>query len=590
MLNIEPALTVAESYWNGASWQQAAEAAVSGKSGAEDVAVEAPKRFEHTQDPYWLIPWGLALWKLGRHSDAAQALQMAGPNLDGCVEYLILKGMVLRQLPNGKPEALKAYQQALALDPNRSDIPYNIGNLVREDDPEAAEKAYRSSISLGNQSHLIWHNLGLAVNDLGRHQEALSLFKTSLLLNPSDADTWCNAGLALFSDEQFERAIPFFHFSLTLDSHHSASLINIGQALINELRPEEAIAYLSKGIALDGSSTNSLWNLALGKLLLGEFSEGWQLYETRFDTKQFSATKFPTSGKRVLALEDLPGPEGPELVVWSEQGLGDAIQFIRYLKLLEARRVPFRFHTRPQLVSLFQQWSVFGDRVELEKTQDPSSDHRPHLPLLSFPHIFKTELSTIPSALPYLRAPGPAPEHLLVPPPPGGIAVGLVWASNPDNKSMYRHKSMPLELLMPKLSELLDLDLIDLHTLQFGSDGSQLDPWRGHERITDWSQTLKDFSDTAHVIQQLDLLITVDTAAAHLAGALNKPCWLLLPANADFRWLKGRAESPWYPNGMRLFRQAGRNNWSSVVAQLHEAFDDLFQLQLGPLAAAKLGR
>ena len=119
---------------------------------------------------------------------------------------------------------------------------------------------------------------------------------------------------------------------------------------------------------------------------------------------------------------------------------------------------------------------------------------------------------------------------------------------------------------MPRLLDLLEMDLIDLHSLQFGDDRAQLDPFRSHERITDWSEAIEDFSDTAHVIRQLDLVITVDTAVAHLAAALNRPTWLLLPSNCDFRWLLDRSESPWYPRGLRLFRQPDHGDWDTVIA------------------------
>jgi len=276
-------------------------------------------------------------------------------------------------------------------------------------------------------------------------------------------------------------------------------------------------------------------------------------------------------------------------VVWSEQGMGDAIQFVRYLALLEAAQVPFVFLSRPQLLTLLRDWTGLGDRVQLLKSTDPATDQRPHLALMSLPMIFGTELHTIPSGVPYLHPPEATPAHLLVPPPPGGLAVGLVWASNPDNKAMYKNKSMPLVLLMPRLIELAELDLIELHSLQFGEDAEQLAPWRDHPRVTDWKNHLADFAETAHVVRQLDLVITIDTAVAHLAGALNRPTWVLLPQNADFRWLKGRDDSPWYPSA-RLFRQTGHGDWASVVDQIKTTLDSMLLLDVDALVEAKLAR
>ena len=151
---------------------------------------------------------------------------------------------------------------------------------------------------------------------------------------------------------------------------------------------------------------------------------------------------------------------------------------------------------------------------------------------------------------------------------------------------MYRNKSVSLECLMSSISPPLRLGLIELHCLQFGDDSEQLNPWRYMDGIIDWKDRLQDFSDTAHVVSQLDLVICVDTAVAHLAGALNRPTWLLLPYNADFRWLRDRTDSHWYPS-MHLFRQTSRNDWSSVLVQLNTALDELFQLNLASLAIAK---
>jgi len=144
-----------------------------------------------------------------------------------------------------------------------------------------------------------------------------------------------------------------------------------------------------------------------------------------------------------------------------------------------------------------------------------------------------------------------------------------VWASNPTNKAMYRHKSLPLELLLPRLLPALHHDLIELHSLQVGDAAQQLMPYASLDGVHNWNGKLQNFSDTAHVVHQLDLLISVDTAVAHVAGGLDKPTWLLLQHNADFRWLRGRSDSPWYPC-MSLIRQNKLGNWPSAVSQLQE--------------------
>ena len=266
--------------------------------------------------------------------------------------------------------------------------------------------------------------------------------------------------------------------------------------------------------------------------------------------------------------------------------MGDSIQFVRYLQLLRTAGIPFLFIARDSLFSLMQNWTGLSNHIVRSKDLSNEIDQRPHVPLMSLPMIFNTDHHTIPASVPYLATCETTPEHLKIIQPAGGMSVGLVWASNPDNKAMYRNKSIPLDHLMPLLIPPLQLGLIELHCLQFGLDNNQLDPWRQMDGITDWKNDLGDFSDTAHVLNQLDLVVCIDTAVAHLAGALNRPTWLLLPHNADFRWLRDRNDSPWYPS-MRLFRQTARNDWSSVVEQLNAALNELFQLDVASLANSK---
>jgi hypothetical protein len=174
----------------------------------------------------------------------------------------------------------------------------------------------------------------------------------------------------------------------------------------------------------------------------------------------------------------------------------------------------------------------------------------------------------------YLQAPPIIASGLKFDRQPFAINIGLVWASGVDNKDMYADKSMQLELLLPLFDSWRQERLVVLHSLQVGADADQLEPWRGQRGVVDWSEKLDTFLDTASVLSQLDLVISVDTAVAHVAGGLDKPTWLLLQHNADFRWLRGRADTPWYPN-MTLIRQKKLGDWSSVVEQVQERLQQL---------------
>lgn len=550
---------------------------------------EATRCLETTGDGCWGLPLALAYWVQKKYKECCDVLE----NKDverACSQsflYFNLLGMSVRHLPSGESRAKVAYERALAIDPQRADTLYNLANLLKDDDPLRSDQLYSKSLYLNPWGAECWHNYGSNLTNLHFQEYAIKAIKISLHLDPHVADVWCNLGLAYYGLDRFDEAERCFRFSLSMDTSHAQSHINLGNTLINVFRPDEAVVLLERGLELDPSSHNSLWNLALAYLLLGRFDPGWKYYEARFKAcKEFETLNPPTSGPQVKSFLQLPRPGEPELIVWSEQGLGDSIQFIRYLHYLKAAGIPFLFVAREVLFSLFQEWSGLSDHIVKSTTLFGVNDHRPHVPLMSLPMIFNTDHHSIPASVPYFALSKPTDDRLKITQPAGGISVGLVWASNPDNKAMYRNKSIPLKMLMPCLIPSLQLNLIHVHSLQFGPDNEQLNPWRQKEGILDWENDLHDFSETAHVVAQLDLVICVDTAVAHLAGALNRPTWLLLPYNADFRWLRERNDSPWYPS-MRLFRQTARNDWTSVVEQLKAAFDELFQLDVESIARAK---
>ena len=559
------------------------------ESKLEPILVQAAEQLAESQDLRWLYALGFGCWRLKRFAQAHNWLEQGRQAFGGDVTFQMMCGMVSRRLPDGIPSALEAYGQAIRLDPTRADPYYNLGNLLLEEHPARAERTFSLSLAVEALSASTWHNHGISLNRMERFEEAMPSFKKSITLDPGVADVWCNLGLAYFGCQRFEQAYGCFEHAITLDARHPASHINVGNALINLLQPEQALSYLERGVELDQASSNSLFNLSLAYLLLGEYSKGWRFYEARFATDGFKALSAPSAGSQPSSLQECPQEGDPPLVVWTEQGVGDAIQFGRYIHLLKAARVPFTLMTRKPLLRLFRDWFGCGDAVQEQPKETNQDDHRSQIPMLSLPLLFGTELHSVPSTTPYLTWSGPVPEHLRVQTPPGGLSVGLVWATNPDNKAMYHNKSLPLKLLMPLLADLVDLDLIDLHSLQFGEDVNQLDPWKDHPRITDWSQHLQDFSDTAHVVRQLDLVISVDTAVAHLAGALHRPTWLLLPCNADFRWLRNRDDSPWYST-MRLFRQPSRQDWEGLVELVQDALNDLFLFDLQKLSEGELKR
>ena len=215
---------------------------------------------------------------------------------------------------------------------------------------------------LADPWRLAWHNHGIALNGQQRFVQAQPVLQTSLRMDPSSADAWCNLGLAYFGAEAFAQAQRAFSVAISLDQHHPASHVNMGNALISLFQPEQALRYLERGVQLEQSSANSLWNLALAYLLTGDFKRGWDYYEARFSTENFTDDVRPSTGPQPQSLELCSRDPANPLLVWTEQGIGDAIQFGRYLALLQASGVQFLFMTRKPLIRLFRDWLGLGDR------------------------------------------------------------------------------------------------------------------------------------------------------------------------------------------------------------------------------------
>ena len=558
-----------------------------GQVDPEEALLRAQSALELAQaDPCWALTACMALWQLQRYSEAFELHSSYAHHFHDNAAAWVIAGMCARRLPQHEARAEKALRRAIELDPGRSDAHYNLGNLLNDAERyDEAVKAYQASLDLNANAPLVWHNLGIALREVDQLDEADQAMRTSVQLDPFNPDAWCNLGLVAHSRKNYELSTRFYLNSIALNEGHATSWTNLGMSLLDGLKPEEALPALRRGHNLDPSSPDALFNLALTLLLLGHYDEGWRLYESRFTTKQFKNTQPPSTGLWITSIEQLLelARTNQPCLIWSEQGLGDAVQFVRYLPILQELQIPFAFATQPPLLPLFQQWGPAGTLVLDQTRLEAPWNEAPHLALLSLPRLLRSDLATIPMVTPYFKAPGPPPEHLLVAPPPGGIAIGLVWASSPVNKAMYRHKSMPLKLLLPRLLPALRNDLIELHSLQVGDDAAQLAPWAALDGIHNWNGKLQNFSDTAHVVHQLDLLISIDTAVAHLGGAMAIPTWILLPSNADFRWLHNRTDSPWYEM-VRLFRQPGINDWQGCIDQVIDALGEAVGLDLERLA------
>lgn len=435
-----------------------------------------------------------------------------------------LKRLALLYLTLGRlDEAEQCCNRVLSYNPADAMVYNCLANVKQEQgDYDAAEATYQTALQHGASKAGIYANLGNLFHARGDFQQSLDWYKKSLVLVPDSAATLASLGFLYFRYACFAEAHDCFDRALEIEPDNHAVR----------------------------------WNRALLLLLIGEFRQGWQDYESRFKTvetiRQFGRRH---SDKPRWAGEEI---KDKTLLVYAEQGLGDSLQFCRYLPLIRARVGRLVFECQPPLLGLMgglegvDQLIKPGDEVEYDA----------QIPLLSLPGLLETDFENMPAEVPYLQADA---EHLskwrgII--NGSGLNVGLVWAGNPKGLNDKR-RSFDLQTLAP----LAGLENVSFYSLQKGATAEQLrNPPAGLE-IIDLGPQLEDFSDTAAAICQLDLVISVCTAVAHLTGALGRPAWTLLSYPADWRWFRDREDSPWYPT-MRLFRQSEVGVWTPVLERV----------------------
>lgn len=388
----------------------------------------------------------------------------------------------------------------------------------------------------------------------GQFDLAEAAYRRALSLRPGDADALVNIGSALFRQGRLEEAAAAHRDAIARNPSHAYASKNLAAAWRALGRYEEALVSYRQAIALQPALAEAHRDEALLLLLLGDYANGWEKYEWRWRCRAVGAR--PLAGDRWNG----ESVDGEALLLHAEQGLGDTIQFARYAPLVASRGVRVVLAVPEALRTLMAGGLAGGLQVRAAETLPPGRYR--HAYLLSLPRIFRTRLDTIPAAIPYIK---PPPDALArwagALPQAGELRIGLAWAGNPRHEN-DANRSLPLETLLP----LLSIPGTRFASLQVGDAAAAIGRAPAPP-ILDWGSRLTGFADTAGAMANLDLVIAVDTAVAHLAGAMGKPVWLLLPHVPDWRWLLGREDSPWYPT-MRLFRQPSRGDWTAVVARV----------------------
>jgi tetratricopeptide (TPR) repeat protein len=506
------------------------------------------------------------------HPDALHFLGLLAQQCGQPAAAVELISAALRTIPNHAPchlhlglalealgrhaEALASYRRAKELDPQFPEAHNNEGTvLLSLDDPAGALPCLDRAIELHPDFAVARNNRGMALVTLGRPEAALADLDRALALRPDYPEALLNRGNALQALGRFDEAIAAYRRSLTLNPGNADTHNNLGHALHAAGQSAEAIASYRRAQELQPEFAAALWNEGVAHLRQGDFATGWPLFEWRH--RALGTRRLVREYREPLWLG--AGPvAGRTILVHHEQGLGDTIQMLRYVPELAARGARVVIQVPGALAELAR--SLPGNAVVVEEGLAlPSFDLQ--CPMMSLPLAFGTAVGTIPARVPYLAATAAARDEwadLLG--PAGARRIGLAWSGSPGHQG-DRLRSIPL----PLLAALFDRPS-EFHSLQREYREADRGPLAALG-LRDWSSRLATLADTAALVSHMDLVITVDTAVAHLAGALGKPVWLLLPFSADYRWLSGRTDSPWYPT-MRLFRQATAGDWPGVVRRV----------------------
>ena len=458
-------------------------------------------------------------------------------------------------------EAERYLYRALALEPESAEIQLHLADLFgllgRHD---AALQCCLEAVRLAPEFPQGRNNLGNAYRNVGRLDEATAEFRRAISLNKGLAEAHFNLGLVNHQRGDLPGATRCFRSALQSRPDFADAHLNLGFLLEEQGDVSGAIESYRSAIAVQPELIEAHVNLGMQLLLAGRFAEGWNEYEWRLRYPEYGADAARVAAPRW----DGAALGGKTILLDCEQGFGDAIQFLRYAPLVAERGGRVVVRCAPELAALLRNAPGVAEAVS-RGGAPPAFDA--YCPLPSLPRVFGTTLETIPAQVPYVH-----PDRKKVDRWKANLAdgagdcrVGLVWASQSRHRTAGA-KSVALDTLAP----LGEVPGVRLYSLQKGEAARQAERPPAGMQIEDLSSELRDFSDTAAAVSSLDLVISVDTAVAHLAGAMGRPAWTLLKYAPDWRWLLARGDCPWYPT-MRLFRQDRRDDWNAVIEEVARA-------------------
>jgi tetratricopeptide (TPR) repeat protein len=511
---------------------------------------------------------GNVLKELGRLSEAEQAYRQALTVRPQYAEALNNLGSVLKTLQR-LPEAELACRLAVTIRPNYPEAHNNLGSVLGDlKRPVEAETSYRQALAQRSDYAEAYYNLGIVLHKQERLAEAETAYRQALALNPGGVEAHNNLGGVLQALDRLPEAVAAYQQALVLRPDLIEAHYNLGNVFKELNRLAEAEVSYRRAIAIRADYADA--RFALGTLLisLGQFEEGFQLYECRYQKQDFIYCKTPAL---------LPCPQwhgdtlaGKSVLIWQEDGIGDIVQFARYLPLIKAQGAA---HITVACLPALHRLLAALDGV------DAVFDHASALAkaagfdcwtsLLSAPLHFSTTLETIPPVT-QLKLATPLLEHwrARLATLPAGRKIGVVWKGNPRHQN-DANRSLPSLTALAPLWSVPDVCFVSLQKGQ-GEDEGQSPP--ACQPLLHLGSEVADIADSAAIIAGLDLVICVDTSIAHLAASLGKPCWVMLPGQGlDWRWMHERTDSPWYPQTLRLFRREAEEGWPAVIERVRAA-------------------
>ena len=525
-----------------------------GKSTGSQVPAQLEAKFQQA----------LKLHQTGKLAQAKQLYEDIRVDLPDHFQLINMLGIVTMQ-SRSYADAISLFDRAIALNPGYAETYCNRGIAFKESGRfiEAAA-SFSQAIERKSDSAEAYYHRGNVMIELGRCDDALADFDKAAGLKPNDPLIYASRAIALTRLGELEAAVASYDQAISLRPDYAIAFSNRGIVLNKLNRHKDAIVSLDKAISLQPDYAAAYWNKALCLLVTGDFEHGLPFYEWRWRITAFAR------GRKNVAQPFWSGKEslsGKTILLYSEQGFGDAIQFCRYAALVAARGARVILEVQPALTRLFRDLDGV-DAIVSRGEPLPAFDY--HCPLLSLPLAFGTRLDTIPASAGYLHVDsdirarwaerlGPAEKP----------RVGLVWSGSVTNTNDH-NRSLAVDELLQNLPD--NCHYISLQKEIRNEDKQAL---QLHPELLHFGDELHDFADTAALCDLMDIVISVDTSVAHLSGALGKPTWVLLPYSPDWRWLLERSDSPWYP-AMTLYRQTAPGDWNPVISSIGEALAEAF--------------